>query len=333
MPGSWIEAFTSARHPLRESVRIHWCNVQYIVDLLVSIKYMDEHRLKCFAAVYELGSVSAAALRLHMTQPPLSMLLRKLEDELGVRLFDRGGNRLVPTEVGQLFYVRAKAILANIDSMRRELLQLERGAGGMVNIGCPTAGSLFIIPSVMGEINRLGLDVSIHVHEGEAALMLQRLQERSLDLVISRSQLNAPEMHMKTILEEPLCVALPPGHPLEARKSIRLSELKDQRFLIHRSSSASGLHDLVMEACKVSGFSPNVVYFGGETIPMLAMVQQGLGVAFAPQSFAALIVGAQPIMVPLVEPKLSTCLHLIWPRQHVLAPAAEMVRRFILANF
>lgn len=294
---------------------------------------MDEHRLKCFAAVYELGSVSAAALRLHMTQPPLSMLLRKLEDELGVRLFDRGGNRLVPTEVGQLFYVRAKAILANIDSMRRELRQLERGAGGMVNIGCPTAASLFIIPSVMQEIKRLGLNISIHVHEGEAALMLQRLQERSLDLVISRSQLNAPEMHMKAVLEEPVWVALPPGHPLEDRKSIRLSELKDEPLLIHRSSSASGLHDLVMGACKESGFSPNVVYLGGETIPMLAMVQQGVGVAFAPRSFATLVVGAQPTMVPLVEPKLSTCLHLIWSRRHVLAPAAEMVRRFILANF
>ncbi len=294
---------------------------------------MDEHRLKCFVAVYELGSVSAAAIRLHMTQPPLSMLLRKLEDELGVRLFDRGGNRLAPTEVGQLFYVRAKAILANIDSMRRELLQHERGSGGIVNIGCPTAGSLFIIPSVMREINEGGLGISIHVHEGEAALMLQRLQERSLDLVISRSQLNAPEMHIETVLEEPLWVALPPGHQLGGRKNIRLSELKNERFLIHRSSSASGLHDLVTEACKESGFSPNVVYLGGETIPMLAMVQQGVGVAFAPRSFASLVVGAQPTMLPLVEPKLSTRLYLIWSKQHVLAPAAEMVRHFILANF
>lgn len=294
---------------------------------------MDEHRLKCFAAVYELGSVSAAALRLHMTQPPLSMLLRKLEDELEVQLFDRSSNRLVPTEVGQLFYVRAKAILANLDSMRRELREVEKGSGGVVNIGCPTAGSLFIIPSVMQEIQHQGLDSAIHIHEGEAGLMLQRLRERSLDLVISRSQLNAPEMHARPILEEPLWVALPPGHRLAARKSIQLRELSEERFLIHRPSAASGLHDLVMQACKQSGFTPHVAYLGGETIPMLVMVQQGLGVAFAPRSFAGLALAQQPTMIPLAEPQLNTRLYLIWSKQHVLSPAAERVRQFIVATF
>ena len=77
---------------------------------------MDEHRLKCFVAVYEQGSVSAAATRLHMTQPPLSMLLRKLEGELGVGLFDRSGHRLAPTATGELFYLRAKAVELRLSS-------------------------------------------------------------------------------------------------------------------------------------------------------------------------------------------------------------------------
>jgi DNA-binding transcriptional LysR family regulator len=291
---------------------------------------MDEHRLKCFAAVYELGSVSAAAVRLHMTQPPLSMLLRKLEDELGVQLFDRSSKRLVPTEVGQLFYVRARAMLANMESTRRELRKVERGAGGVVNIGCPTAGSLFVIPSVMEEVKH---ECAIHVHEGEAGLMLQRLRERSLDLLISRSRLHAPEMEVCPILHEPLLVALPPAHPLGQRHSIRLEELKGERFLIHRSSADSGLHEVEMQACQQAGFVPNVVYLGGETIPMLLMVQQGLGVAFAPYSFAKLQLAQQMHMVPLEEPVLTTCLNLIWSKQHVLAPAAERVRRFVVQTF
>ena len=105
---------------------------------------MDEHRLKCFIAVYEQGSVSAAAARLHMTQPPLSILLRKLEDELGVTLFDRSGHRLVPTATGELFYLRAKALQASVQAMRRELREAEQGARGTVHIGCATAASLFI---------------------------------------------------------------------------------------------------------------------------------------------------------------------------------------------
>ena len=163
--------------------------------------------------------------------------------------------------------------------------------------------------------------------------MLQRLRERSLDLLISRSRLHAPEMEVCPILHEPLLVALPPAHPLGQRHSILLEELKGERFLIHRSSADSGLYEVEMQACQQAGFVPNVVYLGGETIPMLLMVQQGLGVAFAPYSFAKLQLAQQMHMVPLEEPVLTTCLNLIWSKQHVLAPAAERVRRFVVQTF
>lgn len=145
---------------------------------------MDEHRLKCFVAVYEQGSVSAAATRLHMTQPPLSMLLRKLEGELGVGLFDRSGHRLAPTATGELFYLRAKALLAQLQTMRRELREAEQGARGTVHIGCATAASLFVMPAVMEDLAACGLDITVDVQEGEAGHMLQRLRERGLDLII-----------------------------------------------------------------------------------------------------------------------------------------------------
>src|SRR5690606_15098394 len=138
---------------------------------------MDEHRLKCFVAVYEEGSVSAAAVRLHMTQPPLSILLRKLEDELRVGLFDRSGRRLAPTAAGELFYLRAKAMLANLQTVRRELREVEQGTRGSVHIGCSTAASLFIVPRVMEDLAAEGLQIIIHVHEGEIGYMLQQLRE------------------------------------------------------------------------------------------------------------------------------------------------------------
>ena len=185
----------------------------------------------------------------------------------------------------------------------------------------------------MQEIKDKNLNCTIHAHEGEAALMLQRLRERSLDLVLSRSLLNAPEMQTHPILDEPLYVALPPGHQLHGRPSITMSDLRNERLLIHRTSTASGLHDLVMGACQQAGFSPNVVYFGGETIPMLLMVQQGLGIAFAPRSFASLSFNNQPMLVPLCEPALTTRMYLVWSTQHALAPSVERIRHFIIEQF
>lgn len=293
---------------------------------------MDEHRLKCFVAVYEQGSVSAAATRLHMTQPPLSILLRKLEDELGVTLFDRSGHRLVPTTTGELFYLRAKALLASLQTMRRELREAEQGARGSVRIGCATAASLFVMPDVMQALREQGLDITVHVQEGEAGYMLQRLRERGLDLVISRSEYATPELETQVILDEPLCLALPPQHPLAGSERVRLRDLRDDRFLLHQSPLGTGISDMVVRACQKAGFVPNVVYWGGETLPMLLMAHRGLGVAFAPQSFGQLAVSLSPL-VALEGVQLRTHLNLVWPRQYPLTPAAARVRDLIVERF
>ncbi|MHA7598661.1 LysR family transcriptional regulator [Alicycliphilus sp. T452] len=293
---------------------------------------MDEHRLKCFVAVYEQGSVSAAATRLHMTQPPLSILLRKLEDELGVTLFDRSGHRLAPTATGELFYLRAKALLANLQTMRRELREAEQGARGSVHIGCATAASLFVMPGVMEDLRSSGLDITVHVQEGETGYMLQRLRERSLDLVISRSEYIAPELETRIIMDEPLQVALPPDHPQAGCDRVRLEDLRHDRFLLHRSPLGAGISDMVLRACQQAGVVPNVVYWGGETLPMLLMAQKGLGVAFAPQSFGQLAAGL-PRLVPLAGARLRTHLNVVWPRQLVLTPAASRIRDLILERF
>ena len=294
---------------------------------------MDEHRLKCFVAVYEQGSVSAAATRLHMTQPPLSMLLRKLEDELGVTLFDRSGHRLVPTATGELFYLCAKSLLASLETMRRELREAEQGARGTVHIGCATAASLFVMPAVMEGLSESGLDITIHVQEGEAGYMLQRLRERSLDLIISRSEYTTPELETRVIMDEPLWLALPPGHPQAGRAQVRLEDLRHDRFLLHRSPLGTGISDMVLRACQQAGFVPNVVYWGGETLPMLLMAHRGQGVAFAPQSFAQLASPALPPLVPLQGVELRTHLTVAWPRQFPLTPVAGRVRDLILERF
>lgn len=294
---------------------------------------MDEHRLKCFIAVYEQGSVSAAAQRLHMTQPPLSILLRKLEDELGVGLFDRSGHRLVPTATGELFYLRAKALQASLQAMRRELLEAEQGSRGTVHIGCSTAASLFIMPGVVEHIAASGLKITVHVHEGETGYLLQRLRERSLDLIICRSQYTAPELENQVVMDEPLRLALPPGHRLHDRAKVHIGELRDERFLLHGSLLGSGIFDMLMRACQDEGFTPDVVYRGGETLPMLLMVQKGLGVAFAPDSFSQLGMQGLPRLVPLDDAALRTHLNIIWPRRHPLPPAAERLKALILERF
>lgn len=287
---------------------------------------MDKRKLQCFVSVFEKGSVSAAAEALHMTQPPLSVLIRKLEEELGVSLFDREANRLQPTPTGELFYLRAKELLNSMGAIRRELDEAHNGSRGTVRVGCSTAASLFLIPAAMQEIADSNLNIIVRAQEGETAYLIQRLRDGHLDLAICRSQYIAADIQTQVLKAEPLVVALPPGHRLASESSVRLADLKHERFFLHSAPSGRGISDMLIAACQAEGYSPNVVYWGIETLPMLLMVQRGLGIAFAPASFGGLGLSGMPRLVPLRSPEIHTQLNLITLKQARTPPT---VQRFI----
>ncbi len=201
-----------------------------------------------------------------------------------------------------------------------------------MHIGCATAASLFIQPRAMEQLLVSAMKLTVHVHEGETGYLLQRLRERSLDLVICRSQLAALELQNLEVMNEPLQVALPPQHPLCGQTQIPLGTLRTERFLLHSALLGTGISDMLLRACQEAGFTPEVACWGLDTLPMLLMVQKGLGVAFAPDSFAQLGVQGLPVLVPLADAKLRTHLNMLWPRGHALPPVAERLKELILAQ-
>ncbi len=272
---------------------------------------MDTHKLKCFVAVIEKRSVSAAADALHMTQPPLSMLIKKLEEELQVSLFIREANKLTPTITGELLYSRAKEILANMNSVKRELIESNSQQKETIRIGCSTSASLFVIPSILEQLNQKEKDLITQVQEGETSYLVQRLRDRQLDFVLARSNYTGADIITQTILSEPLVVAIPKNHPLSSNKSIHIEELRNEKFLLHHSHMGTGISDSIIEACNENGFQPNVIYWGIETLPMLLMVQKNLGIAFAPKHFETLKLYPGVALKPISFPKIKTSLSLI----------------------
>lgn len=284
---------------------------------------MNAHQLRCFVTVVDCGSVSKAADVLHMTQPPLSILIRKLEAHHDVTLFDRVSNRLIPTQAGLLLYRRAKDLLASMQAIHAELQECHHGLRGIVTVGCATAASLFIIPKIMQEIQDQGLDITVQVHEGSTDFVVQKLRDRTFDVGICRSEYTAPDLRTVSLYKEPLMLALPSGHPLLKRDQVRLADLRDERFLMHRSNTGPGISSRLIESCQLAGFSPNVVYWGIETLPLLLMVEMGLGIGFAPWSFSTLQGSGLPKFVPINDPSMETQLNLITPVANVPSPVTK----------
>lgn len=296
---------------------------------------MNAHQLRCFVAVVDFGSVSKAAESLHMTQPPLSILIRKLEARHEVTLFDRINNRLIPTQAGLQLYRRAKDLLASMQAIHHELQECHHGLRGTVTVGCATSASLFIIPKVMQEIQRQDLDITVQVHEGSTDFVVQHLRDLTFDVGICRSKFTGDDLQTVSLFKEPLMLALPSAHALLDKRDIRLEDLREERFLMHQSNTGPGISSGLIEACQLAGFSPKAVYWGVETLPLLLMVEMGMGISFAPWSFSTLQAAGLPKFVPISDPPMETQLNLITPRASVPSPVTKrfleitnMVRRY-----
>ncbi|WP_144460854.1 LysR family transcriptional regulator [Siminovitchia fortis] len=287
---------------------------------------MDLHRLRCFIKIVEEGSVSKAAEALNMTQPPLSIMMAKLEKELKVSLFDRSGRRLTLTRDGEFLYVRGKELIASAENMVKELMEHNDGMRGTVTAGCITSANLFIIPDAVKKLREEAPNIIMRVKEGNSSFVLNELRNHRIDIGIVRTIFEAEDLHISTLMTEPLLLALPPGHPLLDKPSVSIADLRDEKFILPTSSHGSGIAEEIVEACHNSGFAPDVVYWGTEVFPMLFMVMKGVGISFAPYNFSRFHWPGLPELVPLAEPKLETKLSLV-TLQHHYQPS--IVERFL----
>ncbi|MBD8004131.1 LysR family transcriptional regulator [Bacillus norwichensis] len=287
---------------------------------------MDLHRLRCFIKIVEEGSVSKAAEAMNMTQPPLSIMMGKLEKELKVSLFDRSGRRLTLTRDGEFLYQRGKELIASTENMVKELSEHNDGMRGTVTAGCITSANLFIIPDAVKKLREEAPNIIMRVKEGNSSFVLNELRNHKIDIGIVRTIFEAEDLHISTLLTEPLLLALPPGHPLLEKNSISIADLRDEKFILPTSSHGSGIAEEIMEACNNSGFTPNVIYWGTEVFPMLLMVMKGVGISFAPYNFSRIHWPELPKLVPLAEPKLETKLSLVTLQKHY---QPSTVQRFL----
>ncbi|GIN90543.1 LysR family transcriptional regulator [Siminovitchia terrae] len=290
---------------------------------------MDIQKLKYFIAVVENGTVSKAAKVLNMTQPPLSMLLKKFEDEIGIQLFRREGKRLYLTDSGQLVYQRGIELLASSEAILQEAREYQQDHRGTVSIGCAAVANFSLIPEVIKRMNDRSINIVTHVKEGSPPYILDHLRFHKLDIGMVRNVYNRNDLITTKLFTEPVMVALPPGHPFSEKKSVALEELKDENFLLHHSSYEYNISDTIIMECKKRGITPNIVYWGTETLPMLGMVKAGMGIAFPPKSVIKSVGVALPPLVELSSPSITTTLNLVTMKNSVPKDAVVMFLKIL----
>jgi DNA-binding transcriptional LysR family regulator len=279
---------------------------------------MELYPLTVLIEVVRQKGFSAAAERLHSTQPTVSRIIRQLEDELGHPLLTRDKRQASLTAAGKIVHRRALALLAESARLRSELEDLKQLRLGELTLGIPPLGNMLFLPLVKAFKQRHP-GVELRLLDGGSLTLEEALNRGRAELATLLKPINADQFDSLSIIRDQLVVVVPQDSPWARRSFLRLAELKSHPLILFPPGYA--LNQRIVAACQNAGFQPNIAGYNGQWQFILAMVQNGLGLALLPHSVAA---GAAHLAaIPLRQPVIPWEMALAWPRAANLSQAAQ----------
>jgi len=242
---------------------------------------MEVHQLRYFCAVAETGSFTRAAEREQVAQPSLSQQIMKLEEELGVRLFDRLGRAVRLTDPGQIFLPRARVILSELKAAKEEVAERQSTVSGPVSIGVIPTIAPYFLPTRIAVFSRKYPQAALSVVEDVTVRLLDRLRGGLVDLAILALPVRGHDLECFPLLTERLFAILPKAHPLSRRRSVRIKELREEPFLLLRDDHC--FRETAIEVCKRARVAPQIVFESGQFSSIVGMVAAGLGISMVPE--------------------------------------------------
>jgi DNA-binding transcriptional LysR family regulator len=249
----------------------------------------DLRQLRYFVAVAEELSFTRAALRLHLSQPPLSQQIQSLEQDLGVRLLERTKRHVALTEPGRVFLEQARQILAKVDEARSEVTAAAAGYSGQLRLAYTVSVSFHpALPQALLRYGQIAPNVRLKLSEMYTEPQFAALLAGEIDIGFVRNEpvhaQDARDLQFSVIDREPLLLALPAGHPLASRSSLHLAEVAGDAFVSQPRELASTLYDRLVKLATTAGFQPTIAQHAQQINGLLALVAAGLGLALVPAS-------------------------------------------------
>lgn len=245
---------------------------------------LDLRRLQYFVTVAETLHFGRAAARLHIAQPPLSRHIAMLEQELGVKLFERTSRRVALTAAGAQLQRDAHQLLSSLEEMPNRVRAASRGVIGEVKLGFTMYAANSFLPELVRRFREQYPAVNIVLHERLPQELAAQLLDNKLDVGITLQGETGPGLETWGVWQERLCVALPAGHPGANAPILHLHELRDEAFIVVSRDTTRVLHDAVIRSCRAAGFEPNVLLETHLQQTIVSLVAEGLAVALVPDS-------------------------------------------------
>jgi len=272
----------------------------------MSINQVTVYELECFVAVAEELNFSRAAKRLHISQPPLSRQIQALEFKLGVRLLERSTRAVSLTSAGALYLQDARHILTRLESAAATAQRVAVGEDARLRLSFVGALLDEVLVNILQTLRRDHPRCQIHLTDLSPSAQVEALLAGQVDGSFIGAAPARPDKRLRLVVwkREPLLVVLPQDHPLAAQQKVRLSDLKDENWVMVSRSAAPAFRQQFDRWCAKSKVRPRVVQQSERVAAILTMVAAGQGVSLLAQSLSRLVhpgvvfrtVSAQPIL-------------------------------------
>jgi len=279
--------------------------------------------LRAFLAVADLGSFRAASESLHVSQSALSRRVDKLEDALGVKLFERTTRKVQLTTIGRGFVPRARNVLNELEHALIGIQDVAEKLSGEVTIACVPSAVAYFLPEVIRQYHQKYPRIRIRIIDESSSEVLTAVARGDADFGLTYIGTQDAEIAYQPLLNEPFVVALRRDHPLAARRTLTWAQLADHHFI--RLAQGSGNRFLMDQALAHSEHQPRWFCEVQHVPALVSLVEAGVGIGVVPQ--LAMPKGRHAALVskPLREPAISRDIGLIHRRGRQLSPVAQLL--------
>jgi LysR family transcriptional regulator, benzoate and cis,cis-muconate-responsive activator of ben and cat genes len=266
---------------------------------------MELRHLRYFTTVAAEGSFSRAAEKLNIAQPPLSRQVQQLEEELGVRLLDRG-RPITLTEPGRYLFEQSRQILQRIDDMRAMTKRISKGLVLQFNIGFVASTLYEALPELIRRFRIIVPGVEVQLVELSTLEQVAALKDGRIDVGFGRLRFDDEMITRLIIREEKICLAVPAGHALcDVSGPLRLKDIADEPMIIYPKTPRPSYADQVLGFYRDAGLEPTISAEAKELQTALGLVASGGGICVVPASVKRL--GRDDVRyLDLDEPKMIT---------------------------
>ncbi|MCM3664021.1 LysR family transcriptional regulator [Mesobacillus subterraneus] len=288
---------------------------------------MDTRQLSYFVQVAKDQSFTVAARHLHLSQPALSKMIKKLEEDLGVQLFDRSEHKMTLTDAGERLFEEGQKLLSDMEAITESILDTKNLRTGNVSVGIPPVIGTCYFPPLIANFRHDYPGINLSIIENGAVTVYEMVEKGFVDLGLVILPELSDRIEYIPVTEDEVVLVVHNDHPLASKDKVLFEDLKDESFALLDETFL--LHHHVIKACREAGFEPNIYFKSSQWDFLTELVCLNQGISILPRPILARFNSQNIKQIPIEHPELKWRIAIILKKNRYVSFAAKKFIEFV----